>query len=52
MDYTGRWDIGLHEAFWHDPSGNDANVTRFGQLGHKEVPHHITDAGPREDQVS
>ena len=37
VDYTGRW--GIHEAFLHNSSGNDANVTRFDQLGHKEVPH-------------
>ncbi len=37
VDYTGKW--GIHEAFLHNSSGNYANVTRFGQLGHKEVPH-------------
>ena len=37
VDYNIRW--GIHEAFFHNSPGNDVNVTRFGQLGHRKVPH-------------
>ena len=30
VDYTGRW--GIHEAFLHNSSGNDANVTILTKL--------------------